>query len=336
MAEIKRLKRAVIREEYVAITGDFQKAVILGQLIYWSERVSDFDAFIAAENARAKRHGMPTSDATEGWLYKTAEELADETMLGLSASNMRRNIRALIDMGFISERSNPKYRWDRTKQYRVNLVEVVQALAGKGYTLEGYKTEAPFFKIENGTVQNRKCFSILENRSSDLKNQNAQNEKTIPEITTEITSETIKQREYVPSANASGMSPVQYTPYICTPEKEIEIEKKLERKKEREIDTPSAPAPGKSPRHKYGQYENVLLSDEDMGKLKAEFPADWEQRIERLSEYMASKGTKYKNHLATIRAWAKKDKDKEAKAGGTNGGTAGGYAEGDPRLGTWI
>lgn len=100
--------------------------------------------------------------------------------------------------------------------------------------------------------------------------------------------------------------------------------------------TPSAPASGKSPRHKYGQYENVLLSDEDMGKLKAEFPADWEQRIERLSEYMASKGTKYKNHLATIRAWAKKDKDKEAKAGGTNGGTAGGYAEGDPRLGTWI
>lgn len=129
---------------------------------------------------------------------------------------------------------------------------------------------------------------------------------------------------------------VQDVPYICTPEKEIEIEKKLERKKKREIDAPSAPASGKSPRHKYGQYENVLLSDEDMGKLKAEFPADWEQRIERLSEYMASKGTKYKNHLATIRAWAKKDKDKEAKAGGTNGGTAGGYAEGDPRLGTWI
>lgn len=329
MAEIKRLKRAVIREEYVAITGDYQKAVILGQLIYWSERVSDFDIFIAAENARAKRHGMPTSDATGGWLYKTAEELADETMLGLTAANMRRHIKALVDTGLISERSNPKYRWDRTKQYRVNLVEVVQALAGKGYTLEGYKTEAPFFKIENGNHD-------LKIQTSILKNQTSQNVGAIPETTTEITSETIKQREYVPYANAAGIAPVQYTPYICTPEKEIEIEKKLERKKEREIDAPSAPAPGKSPRHKYGQYENVLLSDEDMGKLKAEFPADWEARIERLSEYIASKGAKYKNHLATIRAWAKKDKDKEAKAGGTNGGTAGGYAEGDPRLGTWI
>lgn len=62
-------------------------------------------------------------------------------------------------------------------------------------------------------------------------------------------------------------------------------------------------------RHKYGLYQNVLLSDEDMAKLKEEFP-DWEERIERLSEYIASSGKTYKNHLATIRVWAKKDKPK--------------------------
>lgn len=73
---------------------------------------------------------------------------------------------------------------------------------------------------------------------------------------------------------------------------------------------PSAPAPGKPARHKYGMYKNVLLSDADMEKLKAEFPNDWERRIDRLSEYIESKGAKYKNHLATIRAWARKDKDK--------------------------
>lgn len=69
--------------------------------------------------------------------------------------------------------------------------------------------------------------------------------------------------------------------------------------KEDKIDSPT--------RHKYGFYKNVLLTDEDMEKLKAEFPADWEKRIERLSEYIASKGAKYKNHLATIRAWARKE-----------------------------
>lgn len=65
-------------------------------------------------------------------------------------------------------------------------------------------------------------------------------------------------------------------------------------------------------RHKYGEYQNVLLSDEDMATLQAEFPYDWQDRIERLSGYMASKGATYKNHLATIRTWARNDKKKAA------------------------
>ena len=59
-------------------------------------------------------------------------------------------------------------------------------------------------------------------------------------------------------------------------------------------------------KHKHGEYNNVLLSDDDLEKLKAEF-TDWEERIERLSEYIESKGAKYKNHFVTIKAWARKD-----------------------------
>lgn len=66
-------------------------------------------------------------------------------------------------------------------------------------------------------------------------------------------------------------------------------------------------APPKPTRHKYGLYENVLLTDEEYLKLKEEFPHDLSERIERLSEYIASTGKKYKNHLATIRSWARKD-----------------------------
>lgn len=64
----------------------------------------------------------------------------------------------------------------------------------------------------------------------------------------------------------------------------------------------------KESRHKHGQYSNVLLSDEEMEKLKAEFPNDYQQRIERVSEYCASTGKSYKNYLATIRSWSRKDK----------------------------
>lgn len=67
------------------------------------------------------------------------------------------------------------------------------------------------------------------------------------------------------------------------------------------------PSRKKETRHKYGEYENVLLSDSDMENLKTEFPTDWEEKIENLSSYMESHGKTYKNHLATIRNWARKD-----------------------------
>ena len=63
-------------------------------------------------------------------------------------------------------------------------------------------------------------------------------------------------------------------------------------------------------KHKYGLYNNVLLSDEDVTKLQAEFPSDWRVRVERLSEYIASTGKTYKSHLATIRSWDRQDKEK--------------------------
>ncbi len=60
-------------------------------------------------------------------------------------------------------------------------------------------------------------------------------------------------------------------------------------------------------RHTYGQYRNVYLSDEEMDTLQAEFPNDWQQRIEAVSEYVASSGKRYKNFLAVIRTWARKE-----------------------------
>ncbi len=57
-----------------------------------------------------------------------------------------------------------------------------------------------------------------------------------------------------------------------------------------------------------GKYQNVCLSTEDLTSLQIELPDAYKDYIERLSEYMASTGKRYKSHLATIRLWAKKDK----------------------------
>lgn len=64
----------------------------------------------------------------------------------------------------------------------------------------------------------------------------------------------------------------------------------------------------KQVKHKHGEYNNVLLTDEELEKLKAEY-SDLDDRIERLSSYIASTGKVYKSHYATIRNWARKDKE---------------------------
>ena len=59
-------------------------------------------------------------------------------------------------------------------------------------------------------------------------------------------------------------------------------------------------------KHKHGEYNNVLLTDVELDKLKAKF-ADWEERIDRLSGYIESKGARYKNHYATILNWSRRE-----------------------------
>lgn len=97
----------------------------------------------------------------------------------------------------------------------------------------------------------------------------------------------------------------------------IEIEKEKEKEKETESEKEKEK---KTARHKYGEYNNVLLSDSDFEKLKTEFPADYQERIERLSSYKASTGKTYKNDLATIRNWARRDTEKKqaTTTGGNN------------------
>lgn len=61
----------------------------------------------------------------------------------------------------------------------------------------------------------------------------------------------------------------------------------------------------------YGSFQNVLLSEDEVEKLKDKF-WDWESRIEDMSLGIESKGYKYSSHYAAILKWAEKEK-KEKK-----------------------
>ena len=60
-------------------------------------------------------------------------------------------------------------------------------------------------------------------------------------------------------------------------------------------------------KEKFGEFENVLLSANELQKLKSKLGAETESYIERLSSYIASSGKRYKSHYATILSWTQKD-----------------------------
>lgn len=82
--------------------------------------------------------------------------------------------------------------------------------------------------------------------------------------------------------------------YIKCLKKEIEVLK--ENNKENESDKP------KIAKHKYGEYKNVLLTDDEYNKLKTDY-INCEQLIKYLDEYIEMKGYKAKSHYLAIKKW---------------------------------
>ncbi len=140
--------------------------------------------------------------------------------------------------------------------------------------------------------------------------QNIEGMEKIREQTRQrVTAHRQKQKALAAAAQSNVTCNVTVTQSNAT-EEDIDIDKE----KEKEYRDMGASAPNPSPshkpkkpvKHKYGEYANVLLTDDELEKLKEAF-SDWKERIERLSGYIASTGKAYKSHYATIRNWARKD-----------------------------
>ena len=93
---------------------------------------------------------------------------------------------------------------------------------------------------------------------------------------------------------------------------EIEIELEIDKEIDKEIGI--KPKKAKSIKKTFGEFENVKLTETEFNKLKERFPNDLNQRIDKLSGYVASTGKTYKSHYATIITWAKKDEPNQPKS----------------------
>lgn len=66
------------------------------------------------------------------------------------------------------------------------------------------------------------------------------------------------------------------------------------------------------PKIAHGEFQNVLLTDEEYGKLQQTIP-NADNLIERLSAYIESTGKKYKSHYATLLNWDRRDRGGKQK-----------------------
>ncbi len=134
---MRQLKRVIIKEEFVELTGDHIKALILNQFLYWTERVKGFDRFIQEERSRAEKEDIEINvSESRGWIYKTADDLSDELMLNLSSDTIDKHVRSLVEMKYLLERKSPTYKWDKKHQYQVNLVKLNSDLMKLGFPLQ--------------------------------------------------------------------------------------------------------------------------------------------------------------------------------------------------------
>ena len=68
----------------------------------------------------------------------------------------------------------------------------------------------------------------------------------------------------------------------------------------------------KEPRHKYGEFKNVLLSDKDLEKLKSEYGEELvEKYIKKMDEWIELNGRRYKNYYLALRQWMNKEVSKK-------------------------
>ena len=195
---MKKLKRVVIKEELVELTGDYRPAIILNQMLYWTERMFDTDNYIREEKTRALNNDTEINIIeSKGWIYKTAEDLNEELMVGMSTPTIRKYIKQLVEKGYLVQRKNPKYKWDKTIQYRVDLYKIQLDLGKLGYALEGYRLLPNIQIIEE--IEESENIEVDENKK-DLpvgadkpnENQNINDNNSIPQNKEKDSSESEK------------------------------------------------------------------------------------------------------------------------------------------------
>ena len=93
-----------------------------------------------------------------------------------------------------------------------------------------------------------------------------------------------------------------YEKHMGNENENIIINKNINKKDNRVIGEEEKKDTAKASKHKYGEYKNVLLKDEELQTLQKKY-TNWQDLITYLDEYIEMKGYKAKSHYLAINKW---------------------------------
>ncbi|MBV9849946.1 MAG: hypothetical protein JO250_09770, partial [Armatimonadetes bacterium] len=137
---------AVLREDYVRICdGNLCAAMILSQMEYWHDVKLEAVAQAEAHNEAARRAGEEPDQDTELWVYKSLPEMKDELMGLFGDKAIAAGYAYLAGRQYLESRTNPRFTWDRTRQYLFNVPAVQAAVdqLGPSDETDGGAPDAP-------------------------------------------------------------------------------------------------------------------------------------------------------------------------------------------------
>ncbi|WP_374724114.1 hypothetical protein [Calidifontibacillus erzurumensis] len=258
---MEKLRRAVIREELLALTRDWGKAIILDKILFWTGLVyemerSDRERIEEMKKIDPEKAAEFESKLRDGWFYKTVEEFEEEIFGVQSSKTINRKLNELILENYVlADKSGArnKTKYDRKIWYRANIELIQRDLLRLGYPLEGYKIpqsllqsisqnekceestfyqqegelqespKLPISQFKKWKSQTEKCKSQLEKSNSQLEEWISQNETTITDTTTDTTTNTTTD---------TNLSLLQNLPNILS----MYLESEFFKNREREIE----------------------------------------------------------------------------------------------------
>lgn len=196
-------KVVVIKEYYIKLCEEadnykradrYCAAMLLSQFEYWMNVKLPNKKQAEFENKLAEKEDLEPTQNESLWVWKTQDDLSEELFNMYSSKKIGHSLKWLVEQEFLLRRKNPKYKWDNTYQYIINIDEVQNKINDfKNQTSSNTKEDSSSTSKETNVSVERDTMSYSKETnvgydSDKCRSPERQMSETIPEITTEVTS----------------------------------------------------------------------------------------------------------------------------------------------------